>query len=188
MFSKPEIDNWWKNVLGSPKYVVAPMVDASEAAWRILSRRYNAQLCFTPMIHSKNFVQDHKYRKDNMPQVLAEDRGLIAQFCGNDPSILVEAAQLVKDVCDGVDINLGCPQTIAKRGNYGAFLQNEWPLLDTIVRRLTTEVGIPISCKIRVFEDIDKTVKYAKMLEAAGAWMLTVHGRRIDQKGMLTGM
>lgn len=51
-----------------------------------------------------------------------EDRPLITQFCGNDPNTVVRAARHIEHKCDAIDLNLGCPQNIAKRGNYGAFL------------------------------------------------------------------
>lgn len=42
----------------------------------------------------------------------------VSQFCANDPEVFVQAALLAQDYCDAIDLNLGCPQMIAKRGGF----------------------------------------------------------------------
>ena len=84
--------------------------------------------------------------------------------------------------CDGVDINLGCPQRIAKRGNYGAFLMDDWPLVEKLIKELDENLDVPVTAKIRVYDDLEKSVEYAKMVEKAGAQIIAVHGRTREQK------
>uniref|UniRef100_A0A7M5V7V6 tRNA-dihydrouridine(16/17) synthase [NAD(P)(+)] n=2 Tax=Clytia hemisphaerica TaxID=252671 RepID=A0A7M5V7V6_9CNID len=110
------------------------------------------------------------------------------QFCSNDPEKFADACELAEPHCDGVDLNLGCPQVIAARGHYGAFLMEEWERVENIIRTGCARIKKPITCKIRVYESIEKTVEYAKRLERAGAKIITVHGRRREQRGPLTGI
>ena len=50
--------------LNSPKYICAPMVDHSHCGFRMLCRKYNTQLCYTPMLNSKMMVMENsKYTK-----------------------------------------------------------------------------------------------------------------------------
>lgn len=58
-----------------------------------------------------------------------EDRPLFVQFCANNADQLLASAKVVEAHCDAVDINLGCPQDIAKKGYYGAFIQDDWDLV-----------------------------------------------------------
>lgn len=158
------------------------MVDASELAFRDLVRRYNVGHCYSPMIHAKNFANDVEYRKVNFT-THAGDHPVCAQFATDSPENFVAAAKLLQDRVDAVDLNLGCPQGIARRGHYGSFLQDEWGVIADIVRAGASQLSVPVWVKIRIFDDRDKSVAYAKMIEAAGASVLGVHGRTRDQKG-----
>ncbi|XP_051136319.1 uncharacterized protein LOC127254973 isoform X4 [Andrographis paniculata] len=180
-----QIERAWAhwNKLGRPKHIVAPMVDNSELPFRLLCRKYGAQAAYTPMLHSRIFTETEKYRSQEFT-TCKEDRPLFVQFCANDPDVLLEAARRVEPYCDYVDINFGCPQRIARRGNYGAFLMDNLPLVKSLVEKLSQNLDVPVSCKVRIFPDLQDTIKYAKMLEEAGCALLAVHGRTRDEKDM----
>ncbi|KAF9970353.1 tRNA-dihydrouridine(16/17) synthase [NAD(P)(+)]-like protein [Actinomortierella ambigua] len=192
----PKLSGWdFYRSVGSPKYVVAPMVDQSELAWRILSRKYNAELCYTPMFHARLFSTDARYRDEQWGDIEKglggggpNDRPLFAQFCANDPEHLLNAALMVAPYCDAVDLNLGCPQNIARRGHYGSFLMEDWTLIASMISTLHKYLPVPVTAKIRVFPEAEKTVEYAKMVVDAGAQILVVHGRLREMKGHKTGL
>jgi len=172
--------------IGEPKFICAPMVDQSELAFRMLCRKYGTTACYTPMLHSRLTVEDKTYLPVNFT-TNAEDRPLFVQFCGNDPDTLLKAAQMVEDRCDAVDINLGCPQGIARRGNYGSFLLNRPQILRALVTILHNYLNLPVTVKVRILPNIDDTIKMVKMLEACGARLITIHGRTKEQLKDKTG-
>ncbi|KAK0848578.1 tRNA dihydrouridine synthase [Friedmanniomyces endolithicus] len=193
------------NSIGAPKHVLAPMVDQSEFAWRLLTRSFlpadlrTSILAYSPMLHAKMFADSPKYRAAHFEALKEDgeayldgnpafDRPLIVQFCANDPECLLEAAKQVQRYCDAVDLNLGCPQGIAKRGRYGAFLQEDWGTIHKLIRNLHENLEIPVTAKMRVLETRERTLEYARMILDAGASIITVHGRQREQKGHYTGL
>lgn len=134
--------------------------------------------------HASQHNESDRYLDGNPKK----DRPLFVQFCANNPDELLAAAKHVQHFCDAVDLNLGCPQGIAKKGHYGAFLQEDWDLIYELINKLHLELDIPVTAKMRVLETKEKTLEYAKMILSAGASILTVHGRRREQKGHNTGL
>lgn len=187
-------------------------------AWRMLARSFMTPECsrdllaYTPMFHARLFLETAKFRDHHfqptrtglaaLPPLGVEtapsdlyldgnpvfDRPLTVQFCANDPEELLQAAKHVQPYCDAVDLNLGCPQGIARKGHYGAFLQDDWDLVYKLINTLHVNLDVPITAKIRVLESKEKTLEYAKTIVSAGASILTVHGRQREQKGHKTGV
>ena len=70
--------------LGLPmkEVICAPMVEQSELAFRMLCRKYGVKLCFTPMLHSRLFIEDKRYREEKFT-TCPEDRPLVVQVSNN---------------------------------------------------------------------------------------------------------
>jgi tRNA-dihydrouridine synthase len=188
-------------------------VDQSELAYRMLLRQHYARgqasadpamaprglLCYTPMLHAEVFVNDATYRRQRFATCAAERAypgGLIAQFCGNEPAVLLAAARLLQHDVDAVDLNLGCPQNIAQKGNYGSYLMRQRDTVVSIVSTWADGLVVPVTCKVRLFDGkspraeergLQGTLNFCRALEAAGASALCVHGRTRDQKGFKVG-
>lgn len=177
------------NRLARPVKILAPMVGHSDQAWRILARKHGADICYTEMVHAEVFLRSNASAERNRWFTTdKDDRPLVVQICGNRPDIVLAAAKKLEKHCNAIDFNLGCPQNIAKKGRYGAFLQDDWELVGSIVSLLSQNLNVPVFCKIRIFEDIGRTVEYAKMIESCGCSLLAVHGRLREQRGEKSGL
>ena len=177
------------------------MVEQSELAFRLLTRRHGADLAYTQMIHARNFMIDPKYRadcidwidysstsKEREEEAYRLDRPLIVQFAGDDPNTVVEAAKHVHHVATAVDLNLGCPQKIAKRGNYGAYLLQDQKRVCQVLSAMVKELDCPVTAKIRRLQTDEETIEMAQAIERTGVSLLTLHGRTVESSKLYTGI
>ncbi|KAF7665109.1 hypothetical protein LDENG_00155000 [Lucifuga dentata] len=163
--------------------ICAPMVRYSKLAFRSLVRKYNCDICFTPMIVAADFLQSVKAR-DSEFTTSQSDRPLIVQFAAHDAQTLADAACVVAPFSDGVDLNCGCPQRWAMSAGYGACLINKPELVKDMVQHVRNQVDNPnytASIKIRIHKDLRRTVDLCQKAELAGVSWITVHGRTADE-------
>mmetsp|Transcript_19496 Transcript_19496/g.54361 ORF Transcript_19496/g.54361 Transcript_19496/m.54361 type:complete len:409 (-) Transcript_19496:1040-2266(-) len=160
------------------RYIVAPMVGASELPFRLLCRKYGAQLVYTPMMIAEQFAASEEYRRTEF-QTTPFDRPLVCHFAANDPHEFAAAARLAEPHCDAIDLNLGCPQRTAYAGHFGSYLLDakDRPLVLDMVRTASRAVSIPIFVKIRLLDTYDATLELCKQLFDAGASLVAVHAR-----------
>ncbi|XP_058683742.1 tRNA-dihydrouridine(16/17) synthase [NAD(P)(+)]-like isoform X2 [Poecile atricapillus] len=164
--------------------ICAPMVRYSKLAFRTLVRKYSCDLCYTPMIVAADFVRSAKAR-DSEFTTNKGDHPLIVQFAAKEAQVLCDAARIICPFADGIDLNCGCPQRWAISEGYGACLINKPDLVKDMVRHVRSQIDNPkfsVSIKIRIHEDLKRTVDLCQKAEAAGVSWITVHGRSIEER------
>ena len=82
-----------------------------------------------------------------------------------------------------IDVNMGCPVSKVVSKGQGSALMRTPDLAARIVGRMVESCGAPVSVKFRTGWDAETAdpVGFALAMEAAGASMLTVHGRTRGQ-------
>jgi len=129
------------------------------------------------------------------------ERPIVLQLFGSSPEVITEAARILVEKGSlhapasgglgrddrrpsGIDINMGCPvPKIASKGHAGADLMRDPERAVNIVKALKkANLGVPISVKTRLgWASEDEILRFAPLLEQAGADALTIHGRTKKQ-------
>ncbi|GMI40947.1 hypothetical protein TrCOL_g10147 [Triparma columacea] len=170
------------------------MVAQSDLAFRLQAVQHGATLTYTQMLHARNFVASKKFQSDNYDfdpslEGLSSPSGVpvIAQIAGDDVHCMVEAAKILQATgIDAIDVNLGCPQAIARKGGYGAFLGRQVDKTTEILSALTSAIDVPITAKVRIQPDLGTTLDICKRIEDTGISMLAVHGRTLEENKTAT--
>lgn len=162
---------------------LAPMAGVADRAFRELCMSYGAAYVISEMVSSKGLTMQDKKSKELL--FLSDDeRPAGAQIFGDDPEIMANAALKAMEFSpDFIDINMGCPAPkIAGNGGGSALLKNP-ELIGKIVKKVVEVSPVPVTAKIRIGWDKNSinAVEIAKIIEAAGADAITVHGRTKDQ-------
>ena len=161
---------------------LAPMSGVTDIVMRRLAARYGAGIVVSEMIASDEFV-----RGSEEARIRAEGQGVsphVVQLAGCDPHWLGEAARLAE--ANGaaiVDINMGCPAKKVTGGWAGSALMRDIDHAVRLVEAAVAAVTIPVTVKMRLgWDDASRNApELAARAVAAGAQMITIHGRTRQQ-------
>ncbi|GHF38824.1 nifR3 family TIM-barrel protein [Deinococcus metalli] len=174
---------FYSTSLSRPGAVLAPMAGYTDAPMRQLAAEHGALWTVSEMISARGLVSGGDTEKLNLGRPYAGERGRVVQLFGADPDVLAAATSRAEAwfAPAAIDLNMGCP--VPKiRGKGGACLLQTPDVAYTLVRAMRQATGLDVSAKIRLGWDHDRSVEVAQGLAAAGAALITVHGRTSAQR------
>lgn len=158
---------------------LAPMEDVTDPAFRLMCKRFGADMVYTEFISADALVRNVK-RTEQKLTIYEEERPVVMQIYGREPDAVAEAARIAEQANpDIIDLNFGCPvKKVAGKGA-GAGLLRDIPKMLEITRAVVRAVKKPVTVKTRLGWDEDSKiiVTLAEQLQDCGIWALAIHGR-----------
>ena len=172
--------------LGDKPVLLAPMEDVTDASFRVVCKKFGADMVYTEFIPSDGLIRDAAKAIAKM-KTSDEEAPIAIQIYGNDPVAMVEAAKMADHAeeiagghgCDIIDINFGCPvNKIAGRGA-GSGMMRDPDKMVMITEQIVKAVRKPVTVKTRLGWDENSKiiVGLAERLQDTGIQALTIHGR-----------
>ncbi|WP_420455430.1 tRNA dihydrouridine synthase DusB [Rubrivirga sp.] len=165
--------------LGPRPLLLAPMEDVSDPPFRILCKRYGADLLYTEFISAGGLAYGAQGSVQKL-EFYEEERPVGIQIFGGEVDQVREAARIA-DAQDPtlIDINFGCPvkKVVCKDG--GAGILRNLDKMEAITAAVVDEATRPVTVKTRLGwnDESIRIEEVARMLEATGVAALAVHAR-----------
>jgi tRNA-dihydrouridine synthase B len=158
---------------------MAPMSGVTDAPFRRRGVGHGAGLAVSEMIASGELANASRESLRRMRRDSGNHVHMV-QLAGRDPRWMAEAARMAVDCgADIVDINMGCPAKKVIGGYAGSALMREPDHALKIIEAVAAAICVPVTVKMRLGwdETVLNAPDIARSAEAAGAAMITVHGR-----------
>lgn len=168
------------NVEIKGRILLAPMAGYTNEAFFYVCKKYGASLLSSEMISDKGLI----YSNDKTINLTKFDDSLhpfSIQLFGSDKDSLRDAAKILVEKAhpDIIDINMGCSVPKVYKNGSGSALLKTPDKIGEIVKELSTNIGVPITIKIRSGIN-HKTLNYlevGKIAEENGASAIIFHPR-----------
>ncbi len=164
--------------------ILAPLSGVTDLPFRALAKAQGAPLVVSEMIASWAMVRENRNTM-RMAEVVAGGGPSSVQLAGCEPAAMAEAARIaVANGADLIDINFGCPvKKVAIGQTAGSALMRDELLAEKILAATVRAVDVPVTLKMRMGWDRDSlnAAALARIAEAAGIAMVTIHGRTRQQ-------
>jgi nifR3 family TIM-barrel protein len=148
------------NKLPKPFFVMAPMADVTDVAFRALvAKRGAPDIFWTEFVsadglyHTREIAKMKDSENPLMRELAFEEnqRPIIAQIFSSKPEMITYATKLVAELgFDGVDINMGCPHHGIEAQGCGSAMIKTPKLAQEIIRAAQAASSLPVSVKTRV--------------------------------------
>lgn len=163
--------------------ILSPMAGISDLPFRLLNRKFGAELAFVEMINARSL--GYKSKKTRlMLSTNAQDKPLGVQLLGCEPNFIQRAMDILqKYEFDLLDFNAACPAKKVTRRGEGASLLKEPRKLQQLLKLVVKNSRVPVTVKIRAGQDKDSlnAEEAALYAQDAGISALFIHGRTKTQ-------
>lgn len=170
------------NLVVSGRAILAPMAGVTDAGMRRVAAQAGASLTFTEMVAAGGLS-----RREVESVLRAENHGIglhAVQIAGCTTGALAEAGSIAEaNGADLIDINMGCPAKRVTGGFAGSALMRDIGQAAALIRATVAAVRVPVTVKMRLGWDQDSrnAGELARVAEAEGVQLVTVHGRTRSQ-------
>ena len=161
---------------------VAPMMDCTDRHCRYFHRQLSRQaLLYSEMIVDRAIIFGERKRFLKFNPI---EHPVALQLGGNDPKLLAEATKIAVDFgYDEINLNVGCPSTRVKSGNFGAALMKEIDLVRSCVEAMKASAGkIPVTVKSRIGVDDQNPEEvlpeFITKVASSGCSVFIIHARK----------